>query len=201
MKKIIITISLFASLLMLCACSGIATDANTQAAKKQEKKERIVVISSADPIKVLPAFTTFTWDEGYNRVLSAANTLQENQVKASIRKQLTTYLQTKGYHYQPASSKADVTIGFLFAMRDTTATKEIAAKFGLPPSHNKNQIVRGYKKDTFFVTVLDNLNTKVYWRSMLQGATGLGNKLQDANNIYMQDILQSMMGGFPKAGR
>jgi hypothetical protein len=200
MKKIVAMISLLASLFMLAACSSLASD-HTAQLKEQKKSERIIVISSAEPVDVLPAFTTFNWNDGYNRVLSTADSVQENRVKAYIRKQLITYLKTKGYQYQPDPSQADVMIGFLFAMQDTLADKEIIEKFGLPPAQRRNRVARGYKKGTFFLTVLDSQQTKVYWRSMMQGAVGLEKEMENINSSYMHDILEFMMGGFPKAGR
>lgn len=200
MKKIITRTSLLVSLFLLSACSGLTNVPDSQPVAKQDKSERIIVISSAKPAKVLPAFTTFSWNDKYNRVLSAADNLQRNQVKASIREQLITYLKTKGYQYQPIAGKADVTIGFLFAIQDTLAKEELIEKFGLPPSRSKNRVVKGYKQGTLFLTVLDTQENKVYWRSMMQGVNGLTEKLENMDSNYLQFLLHKMMGGFPKAG-
>ena len=198
MKKIVVTVAVLVSLVSLVACSS-SPEVQSQQAKKPESVERMVVVSSAKPAEVLPAFTTFTWNDGYNPVLSAVNNKQENAVQAYIREELITYLKTKGYQYQPDPIQADVVIGFLFALEDSTADQATQNKFGLLPVLHKNQA--GYEKGSFLITVLDTQLKKVYWRSALQGFVDLEKDKNAQNTKRMQLILQLMLGGFPKAGR
>lgn len=196
MKKIaLIFVSLISSI-VLVACSSQPQP------NLQKTAERMTVLSSAKPAAVLPAFTTFTWNDQYNQVLSAVNNKEETSVKAYIRRELTTYLNSKGYRYQPDPAQADVVIGFLFALEDELADKAILDKFGLLPGLSKTTALEPrYAKGTFLLSVLDNELKKVYWRSALQGFVDLEQDQQAGNSERMQRILQIMMGGFPKAGR
>lgn len=196
MKKMAVTLACLISLVALGACSSSVQE-QTQQAKVQKKAERMTVVSSAEPAEVLPAFTTFTWNDGYNPVLSAVNDKQKNAVKTYIRDEVITYLKTKGYRYQADPDQADMVIGFLFALQDARADKTIRSKFGSLPGITKS----GYKKGTFLLTVLDAQLKNVYWRSAVQGLVDLEKDRQDVNSVRMQNILEIMMGGFPKAGR
>ena len=193
MKKIAVTVSLLVSLFALAACSSSPSEPQIE----QVKVERMTVVSSAEPAEVLPAFTTFTWNDSYNPVLSAVNDKQKNAVKTYIRDEVITYLKTKGYRYQADPAQADMVIGFLFALEDARADKTIRSKFGYLPGMTKS----GYKKGTFLLTVLDAQLKNVYWRSAVQGFVDLEKDRQNENGVRMQNILEIMMGGFPKAGR
>ncbi len=202
MKKIALTVSLFISLIALAACSSSSPESQIEQAKVQRKVERMTVVSSGKPADVLPAFTTFTWNEQYNRVLSAVNNDNENAIKGYIRDELITYLETKGYRYQPDPMQADVVIGFLFALEDDIADKTIQDKFGLVPGLNKSIVTDPrYEKGTFLLAVLDAELKEVYWRSAMQGFIDLEKDKNDPSTHRMQAILQLMMGSFPKAGR
>lgn len=198
MNKIAVTAGLLISLVALAGCSS-SVEAPLQQVAEPKKAQRMRVVSSAKAADVLPAFSTFTWNEEYNYVLSAANDNQEEQVKAYIRSELLTYLKSKGYQYQPDPVQADVVIGFLFALDDAIAGKTVQEKFGLLPGLDKSR--RGYGKGTLLLEVLDAELKKVYWRSALQGFVDLEKDRQDINGVRMQNILEIMLGGFPKAGR
>jgi hypothetical protein len=199
MHKIAVTLSFLISLFVLTACSSLSKQQAAQI-EEQSKAQRMMVISSAEPADVLPAFVTFSWNEQYSTVLSAADNAQTSAVKAFIRNEAVTYLQKKGYRYQADASQADVVIGFLFALQDTAADKTLQARFGLLPSR-KNIVKRGYQEGTLLLTVLNTELTKVYWRSALLGGSGLQEEVNEKNGEYMQMLLYSMLGGFPKAGR
>jgi hypothetical protein len=194
MKKIAVTVTFLISLFVLAACSS-STKVSSSRAEEQSKAQPMVVISSAEPVDVLPAFTTFTWNEQYSAVLSAADNTEKSAVKAFIRNELSTYLQSKGYRYQADANQADVVIGFLFASQDTVADTTMQARFGLLPSRK-----RGYKEGTLLFTLLDSELQKVYWRSALPGGKGLKKEVDEQNRDYMQVILHAMLGGFPQAG-
>jgi hypothetical protein len=200
MKKIALTVSFLISLFVLAACSSTSKQQAAQVAE-QSNAQRMLVISSAEPADVLPAFVTFSWNEQYSAVLSAADSAQKSSVNDFIRNEVMTYLQKKGYQYQADASKADVVIGFLLALQDSVADNGLQERFGLLPSRKKNMVRRGYKEGTFLLTVLDAELKKVYWRSALLGGSALKKEITEQNRDYMQVILHSMLGGFPKAGR
>jgi hypothetical protein len=197
MKKIVVAVALFISLIMLSACSSSPSEPQKEAAQLQSRAERMTVVNSGEPMKVLPAFTTFTWNDGYNHILSAVDNQQADALKSYIREQIITYLKTKGYRYQADPAQADVVLGFLFALQDAHVNKGIQSQFGSLPGMAKFD----YKKGTFLLTVLDSELNKVYWRSAVQGFVDLEKERQAANNLPIQNILGIMMGGFPKAGR
>ena len=193
MKKIVVAVALFISWITLSGCSSSPSEPQREAVQLQP----MTVVNSGEPMKVLPAFTTFTWNDGYNHILSAVDNQQAYALKYYIREQIITYLKTKGYRYQADPAQADVVLGFLFALQDTRANRMIQSQFGSLPGMAKF----GYKKGTLLITVLDSELKKVYWRSAVQGFVDLEKERQDANNLAMQNILEIMMGGFPKAGR
>ena len=203
MKKIAFTIFLFVSLIALSACSSLLTDSPiVDDVKELKQAQRMTIISSGKPVDVLPAFKSFTWDEQYNVVLSAVNESSKKEVKNYIRDQLRTYLLSKGYHYQSDPIRADVVIGFLFALEDDIADITIQEKFGILPGLHKNSVTMArYEKGTFLLSVLDTQLKVVYWRSAMQGFVDLDKDRSDPQGMHMQMILQSMMGGFPKAGQ
>ena len=203
MKKIVLSVSLLISLIVLSGCTSPATQAQREeAAAQQRKTQRMTVVSSGRPADVLPAFRSFTWNDQYNRVLSAVNNDNENDIKGYIRSEVITYLHSKGYQYQPDPLKADLVIGFLFALEDDMADASIQEKFGLVPGINKSAVNDPrYKKGTFLLTLLDTQLKTVYWRSAIQGFVDLEEDKNDKSVNRMQRILALMMGDFPDAGR
>lgn len=202
MNRIILSFNLFVALMVLSACTSSPSQEQLQQAEAQRAAQRMTMVSSGKPVDVLPAFTSFAWSEQYNRVLSAVNSDNQQAIKYYIRNELITYLQSKGYQYQPDPMQADVVIGFLFALEDDIADKTIQEKFGLVPGlKNHTQSVPRYKKGTFLLAVLDADLKKVYWRSAMQGFVDLEKDKNDPNTDKMQKILQLMMGEFPEAGR
>lgn len=170
--------------------------------KEEHKENRMTVVSSANPAKVLPAFKTFTWNDDYSRVLSAVNSQSKIEVEEHIRSEIIRYLKTKGYVYQPDPIQADVVIGFLFALEDDLADQQIQDRFGLLPGVNRNAITdKRYEKGTFLLAVLDNKADLIYWRSAMQGFVDLENDRLDDSTDHMQQVLNLMMGGFPQAGQ
>ncbi|WP_028864707.1 DUF4136 domain-containing protein [Psychromonas aquimarina] len=198
MKKFALLVSVFASLFTLSACS-----VSTPEAEIQEKAEqRLTIVSSGKPQEVLPAFTSFTWNDEYSRVLSAVNDSNEKEVKAHIRSEIIRYLKTKGYVYQPDPIQADVVIGFLFALENDVADQAIEDKFGLLPGlSNKPFENTRYEKGTLLLAVLDTDLRQVYWRSAMQGFVDLEKDKNDKSAQRMQKVLHYMMGDFPPAGR
>lgn len=198
MKKAFLTVSLLIALTALVGCTGSLT----QTQRQQAKVQRMTVVNSGKPDDVLPAFISFTWDEQYNRILSAVNSDNENEVKDYIRSEMIAYLQTKGYQYQPDPQEADLVIGFLFALDDALADNKIQAKFGLVPGINRKAMGDPrYKKGTFILTLLDTQLETVYWRSAMQGFVDLETEKKNQNPDQIQKVLDLMMGGFPAAGR
>lgn len=196
MKKTALIFVSFISSIVLVACSS------SPQPSQQKTAEHMTVVSSAKPAAVLPAFTTFTWNDQYNHVLSAVNNKEETTVKTYIRRELITYLNRKGYQYQPDPAQADVVIGFLFALEDDLADRVILDKFGLVPGLSKTALAEPrYAKGTLLLSVLDTELKKVYWRSAIQGFVDLEKDQQADNSERMQRVLHIMMGGFPKAGR
>jgi hypothetical protein len=192
---------LFAGL-SLSGCSTSSSEAQLQPAEMQEKAERITLVSSANPKKVLPAFRDFTWGNEYNLVLSAVDSKSEYQLKAYIRSEIIRYLETKGYVYQPDPVQADVVIGFLFALQDDVANADIQENFGLLPRLRAAKVnLPGYKQGTVMLNVLSADLKKVYWRSAMQGINDLDKIQEDKTGKRLQSVLGIMMGDFPPAGR
>jgi hypothetical protein len=184
---------LFAGL-SLSGCSTSSSEAQLQPAEMQEKAERITLVSSANPKKVLPAFRDFTWGNEYNLVLSAVDSKSEYQLKAYIRSEIIRYLETKGYVY--------VVIGFLFALQDDVANADIQENFGLLPRLRAAKVnLLGYKQGTVMLNVLSADLKKVYWRSAMQGINDLDKIQEDKTGERLQSVLGIMMGDFPPAGR
>jgi hypothetical protein len=204
MRKITLTVCLFISVLLLTACSSQISSPTAQLkpAEGQKKVLPMRVVSSAKPADVLPAFTTFSWNEKYNRVLAAVDSDNENMLKTYIRSELITYLATKGYQYQSNPARADVVIGFLFASQDALADKNIQERFGLVPARNKSLVTAPhYKKGTLLLSVLDRDLKTVYWRSAVQGFVDLEKDKSTGSDHRLRQVLALVMAGFPKAGR
>jgi len=197
MKKCVLLLSFIFSLVGLIGCT-----AKTEEVAKDQKPHRMTVVSSANPAKVLPAFTSFTWNDEYSRVLSAINEVTEQEIQQYIRDEISLYLSTKGYVYQPDPSKADVVIGFLFALEDDLADQQIQQKFGLLPGISSTGITSArYEKGSLLLAVLDNELQKVYWRSAMQGFIDFEKDRSNENTKHMQVVLKLMMRGFPEAGK
>ena len=199
MKKIVVVTYLLMSIFVLSACSSIVKKEQEES-KVQKKEQRMLVVTSAEPSKVLPAFTTFAWDDDYSEVLSPTNPTQKNEIKNYIRQELINYLKTKGYKYQSVGVQADVVIGFLYAVQETSVNKSLQSRFGLLPS-NKPVLKPHYPKGTLLVNVLDTDLQKVYWRSALLGFNDLDKQANLNRQGRMKILLHSMLGRFPQAGR
>jgi hypothetical protein len=199
MKKFAVTVCFLTSLFVLAACSTTVTKEQEEQ-KVQKKEQRMLVVTSAEPSKVLPAFTTFAWDEDYSEVLSPANPTQKSEIQNYIRQELINYLKTKGYKYQKVGVQADVVIGFLYAVEETPVNKYVQSRFGLLPS-SKPVMKPSYPKGTLLVNVLDTDLQKVYWRSALLGFEDLDQQANLNRQGRMKILLHSMLGRFPQAGR
>lgn len=197
MKKVVLLLSLIVPVFMLCGCSSVKEEA-----PQELKSARMTVVSSGKPSEVLPAFKTFTWNEDYNKVLSAVNQQSKAEVKEYIRDEIIRYLNTKGYVYQPDPIQADVVIGFLFALEDDLADQQIQDRFGLLPGINTSDVTeKRYEKGSFLLAVLDTKVKLIYWRSAMQGFVDFEKDKNDDSIDHMQDVLSMMLGGFPKAGQ
>ncbi len=193
----VLALSFVTSFFILTGCSSTA-----EQVELERKVTRMTVVSSAKPADVLPAFTSFTWNEEYSRVLSAVNDDSEKDIQQYIRNEIIRYLKTKGYVYQPDPIQADVVIGFLFALEDDLADQKIQDKFGLLPGVNASGITdKRYAKGSLLLAVLDTKLDQIYWRSAMQGFVDFEKDKHDDSVDDMQTVLGMMMGGFPKAGR
>ncbi len=199
MKKVVLAVSLIASLFIVAGCSSSVEEVKSQ---EQRKASRMTVVSSAKPAEVLPAFTSFTWSPEYSYVLSTINDKNERDLHQYMRSEIITYLKTKGYVYQSDPTQADVVIGYLFALEDDLADQKIQNKFGLLPGVSSSNITdKRYEKGSFLLAVLDAPLEQVYWRSAMQGFVDFEKDKADTSTNNMQKVLGMMMGGFPKAGR
>jgi len=202
MKNVISMVSFLGLFFLLSGCSHYEKEKQLEEAELQKTAQRMTVVSSGKPAEVLPAFTAFTWNDEYARVLSAVNGNNESEVKSYIKEEIIAYLKSKGYVYQSDPIQADVVIGFLFALEDDVADPLIQEKFGLLPGLNKDAMEgTRYSKGSFLLAVLDTDLKQVYWRSAMQGFVDLEKDKNDPKTDRMQAILRMMMGGFPKAGR
>lgn len=202
MKKVISMVSFIGLFFLLSGCAHYEKEKQLEEVEQQKTAQRMTVVSSGKPASVLPAFTTFTWNDEYTRVLSAINGNNESEIKTYIKEEIITYLRSKGYVYQSDPIQADVVIGFLFALEDDAADQLIQEKFGLLPGLNKD-VMKGtrYSKGSFLLALLDTDLKQVYWRSAMQGFVDLEKDKNDPETDRMQAILRMMMGDFPKAGR
>lgn len=202
MKRMFLVVGLLAAWLSLSGCTALSPDTKLQQAEIQKETQRIMLVSSASPRDVLPAFTDFTWSNEYNLVLSAVDSKSEYKLKAYIRNEIIRYLETKGYVYQPEPEQADVVLGFLFALQDNRANADIQQNFGLLPRLRAAKVNSpGYKKGTVMLNVLSADLKTVYWRSALQGINDLEKIQDDKTGERIQSVLGIMMGDFPPAGR
>jgi hypothetical protein len=202
MKKIILLASLFASLSTLFACTHSVNEEQLKQNEQQSQVERLTMVSSGEPSQVLPAFTSFTWNDDFNKVLSAVDASSANETKDYIRQQLIQYLATKGYVYQADPAQADVILGFLFALESDVADELIQQRFGLLPGLNVDGMDNPrYEKGSLLIAVMSNDLKRTYWRSAVQGFVDLEKGLNNPSDGGMQSILTMMLGRFPQAGR
>lgn len=197
MKKIVLALSFILSTFILLGCTSSPVKV-----EEDHQVKRMTIVSSAKPTDVLPAFKSFTWNDEYSHVLSAISDTSEKEIQQYIRDEITLYLKTKGYVYQPDPKQADVVIGFLFALEDDLADVKIQAKFGLLPGISSRKVSNArYEKGSFLLAVLDNELQYVYWRSAMQGFVDFENDRSDDSIHKMQTVLGMMMHGFPVAGK
>ncbi len=199
MKKMPVIVGLLGTLLLVVGCS---TTSPEKEAEVQRAAQRLTIVSSAKAADVLPAFTTFTWSDKYSKVLSDVNDNSQLELSYYIRSEIIQYLKGKGYIYQADPAKADVVIGYLFALEDDAADKVIQARFGLLPGISAESMEDPrYGKGTLLLAVLDPSLKQMYWRSALQGFVNLDQDKDASDNKRMQSALNMMLGGFPKAGQ
>ncbi len=199
MKKLYLLFAMIGIQLALYGCSSqTTTDATAQT---QSKTQRLMIVSSGNPSDVLPAFTTYTWSDQYNQVLSGVAGQNQQQLKGYIRNQITTYLSSKGYQYRADPKQADIVVGFLFALEDDIADQTIQQRFGLLPGLTRSNVNDPrYEKGSLLLATLDNQEKTVYWRSAVQGFVDLEQDRMEAGSVRMQYILSMMLGDFPQAG-
>lgn len=187
-----------AAILGLSAC--VSQPVQDEQAVQEQKAKRLTIVSSGNPTEVLPAFTTYTWSEQHNRVLSSLPELNKQQIKADIRKDLQSVLAAKGYQFRENPKQADVKIGFLFALEDAIADKDIQERFGLLPGVVSSGVDSArYEKGSLLLAVFDNEEQSTYWRSAVQGFVDL--KPEGGEKDRMQQLLTTMLSGFPGAGK
>lgn len=186
---------LFVALLSISAC--------TTAPVENKKKERtLTVVSSGKPVDVLPAFTTFSWNEDYAKVLTSTDNQHKVEIEKYIKQEIIEYLGKKGFVFEKDPIQADVILGFLFSLGGNVADSDIQKKFGLLPGISKRGVdVERYIKSTLILAVLDNRLKKVYWRSATQGFVDKEKDRENLNEERFQFVLDMMMREFPKAGQ
>lgn len=199
MKKLYFLFVLVGIQLTLAGCSTQTTPVK----EVQEKVEtqRLMIVSSGKPSKVLPAFTSYSWSEEYNQVLSSVVGQNKQEFKMYIRDQIKAYLSTKGYEYKEDPKQADVVVGFLFALEDAVADQTIQERFGLLPGLRRAKANDPrYEKGSLLLTVLDNQQKTIYWRSAVQGFVDLEKDRVESGSTRMKGILNMMLRDFPEAG-
>jgi|GEM_PF-2477191 len=203
MRKMVLLVGLLVAYLSLSGCSASSPEAKLQQAVMQKQAQRITLVSSASPKDVLPAFTNFTWNNEFSQILSGAdNNRSEQRFQTYIRSEIISYLATKGYVYQADPTKAEVVLGFLFALEDDRANARIQQNFGLLPGLRAVKVNSPrYKQGTVMLNVISADLKKVYWRAAMQGIKDLEKMQDDKTGERMQSVLDIMMGNFPSAGR
>ena len=200
MKKLYFLFVLVGMQLTLVGCSTQTTP--VKEIQEQTEPQRLMIVSSGKPSKVLPAFTTYSWSEEYNQVLSSVPGQNKQEFKAYIREQIQAYLSTKGYEYKADPQQADVVVGFLFALEDAIADQTIQHRFGLLPGLRRAKASDPrYEKGSLLLTVLDNQQKTIYWRSAVQGFVDLEKDRVESGSTRMQGILNMMLKDFPEAGQ
>lgn len=200
MRNITFILTMIAFQLFLLGCS---TEPNEDKSSQVEAvNQPLMIISSGKPSTLLPAFTTYTWSSQYNRILFGPVKSNEKALQAYIRLELKNYLSNKGYVYQKNAQKADVIIGFIFALADDVANQKLQNKFGLLPGVIRSRAHQPrYKKGTFVLGVLDRASDKTYWRSAVRGFTGFENDVANKEASRLPIILNMMLDDFPEAGK
>lgn len=203
MKTVYFLFALIGTQLALMGCSSqVSHNEQVEEAQAESKTQRLTIVSSGKPAAVLPAFTTYTWSEQYNRVLSGLAGHNEKELQAYIRDEIKKYLSTKGYQYRENPKQADVVIGFLFALENDVADKTIQDKFGLLPGLTRGTMDDPrYEKGSLLLAVFDNEQKGTYWRSAVQGFVDLEADKANKETSRMQKILGMMLNEFPKAGQ
>ena len=199
MKKLYFLFVLVGMQLTLVGCSTQTTP--VKEIQEQTEPQRLMIVSSGKPSKVLPAFTTYSWSEEYNQVLSSVVGQNKHEFKVYIREQLQAYLSTKGYEYRADPQQADVVVGFLFALENAIADQTIQERFGLLPGLKRTKANDPrYEKGSLLLTVLDNQQKTIYWRSAVQGFVDLEKDRVESGSSRIQGILNMMLRDFPEAG-
>ncbi|RBW44942.1 DUF4136 domain-containing protein [Psychromonas sp. B3M02] len=163
--------------------------------------EPLTLVSSGKPSKVLPSFTTYSWNDDYNFVLAKEEATML-VLTPYIRQQVAKYMSSKGYKLVSNPDQAEMVIGFLFAADDVIANNQVEQRFGLIPGtvREKGADPR-YKKGSLILSAMDNRTTKIYWRSAVRGFSDLERDKVTTNGSKMQYILSMLLGDFPEAGR
>ena len=194
------TVGFILSSLFLTGCNTTPTTA--EKVEQKQKSTRMTLVTSGKPADVLPAFTTFTWSDEYTRVLSAISDTTEKEIQEYLRNEIIINLNKKGYVYQPDPVKADVVIGFLFALEDDLADQKIQDKFGLLPGISSRKVSNArYEKGSLLLAVLDTDLDRVYWRSAMQGFVDFERDRVNDKTKHLQMVLGQMLSGFPEAGK
>ncbi|MEL0658602.1 DUF4136 domain-containing protein [Psychromonas arctica] len=200
MKKWCFLFVLVGMQLTLVGCSTQTTP--VKEVQEQTETKRLMIVSSGNPSKVLPAFTTYSWSEEYNQVLSSVAGQNQQELKSYIRDQIKAYLSTKGYEFKADPKQANVVFGFLFALEDAIADRTIQERFGLLPGLRRAKASDPrYEKGSLLLTVLDNQQKTIYWRSAVQGFVDLEKDKVESDSTRMQGILNMMLKDFPEAGK
>ena len=188
------------SSLILTGCSTALE--KSEKAEQKHKSARMTVVTSGKPVDALPAFRSFTWNDEYNLVLSAINETSERNIKQYIREEIAANLRARGYVYQSDPLKADVVIGFLFALENDLADQKIQDKFGLLPGISSRRFSNSrYEKGSLLFAVLDTTLERAYWRSATQGFVDFEKDRANDKTNYIQTVLGMMLSGFPEAGK
>lgn len=199
MKKCYLLFVIIGIQLALVGCSTQTTP--VKEVQQKTATQRLMIVSSGAPSEVLPAFTTYSWSDQYNQVLSGVAGQDGQEFKGYIRDQIKVYLSTKGYQYRRDPKQADVVVGFLFALEDAIADKTIQQRFGLLPGLTRANVNDPrYEKGSLLLAVLDNQERTIYWRSAVQGFVDLEEDKIESDSTRMQFILNMMLGEFPDAG-
>lgn len=199
MKKMLFAVVLSLSSLFLLSCTASSEPSERD---EQQKATRMTVVSSGKAANFLPSFKTYSWNQEYSRVLSALNDASEEQIQQYLRSEIALYLKTKGYVYQPDAQKADLVVGYLFALEDDLADREIQSKFGLLPGVASRKVSNArYEKGSLLIAFLDKDLKRVYWRSAMQGFVDFEKDRQDGSTNHIQSVLGLMLSGVPQAGK
>ncbi|MGJ8580951.1 MAG: DUF4136 domain-containing protein, partial [Psychromonas sp.] len=126
MKQYLLLIVLLQLGLAGCTTTPVAEEA------VNVEPEPLVLVSSGKPSKVLPAFTTYSWNDDYNFVLAKEEATML-VLTPYIREQIEMYMSDKGYKLVGQGERSEIVIGFLFAADDVIANNQVEQRFGLIP--------------------------------------------------------------------